>query len=284
MFISPMLLQPTNEPFDNEDWLSEIKFDGIRLIPSREERIRLFTRNNNEITERFPELNFELPKGTVLDGEMIQPDQEGKPDFEALLGRFSTQNTRKIKRLSQSAPVVFCAFDILRYKSESICHWPLLDRKQLLDELIPVESQSLVKVRYIQGRGKGLFRACCDQGLEGVVLKRANSTYQPGKRPKNVWYKIVNYNYSEVYISGFKKSSLGWMLVFPDGRPAGTMELGISSKRMKEFADIIKSLPQVDAGDYVLFKDKFPRCKVKYRNLTKSGLLRLPSCLGISQD
>ncbi|WP_434510100.1 ATP-dependent DNA ligase [Desulfitobacterium sp. AusDCA] len=279
MFISPMLLQPIETPFDNSEWLSELKLDGIRLIYSNSEERRLYTRHNNDVTIHFPELNFNLPKGLVLDGEMIKADGNGKPDFETLMSRFSVKNTAKSKHLAQREPVTYCAFDVLYYKGKSITHWPLLDRKKLLEELIPDENQSLVKVRYITGQGKALFDACCAQDLEGIVLKKADSTYKVGKRPEGVWYKVVNYKYTDVWIIGYRKSKFGWLLAFEDGRPAGIMELGVTPLMKKRFYIASKLLSKAENDDFVYFGGQGLKCRVKYRNLTKSGLLRLPSCV-----
>lgn len=277
MFISPMLLQPISEPFDDSKWLSELKLDGIRMIYSNMEERRLYTRHNNEITNRFPELNFNLPKGTILDGEMIQADLNGKPDFEELMSRFQVKNIEKSKRLAIQKPVTYCVFDVLYYQGKSICHWPLMDRKKLLEELIPEENQSLAKVRYIEGHGKVFFEACCAQELEGIVLKKADSTYKVGKRPEGVWYKVVNYNYANVWITGYRNSSFGWLLAFEDGRPAGIMELGASPEIRRKIYQASKGIPQKENGDLIYFSGQYLKCRVKYRNLTKGGLLRLPS-------
>lgn len=279
MFISPMLLQSIDEPFDNSEWLAELKLDGIRLLYSNNEQQRLYTRHNNDITERFPELNFVLPKGTILDGEMIKADPEGKPDFEALMSRFSMQNRDKIKRLAKSNPVTYCVFDVIYYKGENITHWPLLDRKALLEELISVESQTLAKVRYVRGHGKALFDACCAQELEGVALKKADSTYRIGQRPHGVWYKVINYSYTDAWITGYRKSKFGWLLAFDDGRPAGIMKLGVTPIIRKKFYNAIKTIPKKETDDFVYLQGEWLKCRVKYRNLSKSGLLRLPSCV-----
>jgi DNA ligase 1 len=96
VFISPMLLQKVDQPFDNDEYLTELKLDGIRLIFSKiNNRARLYTRHNNEVTSKFPELlNIVIPNGTVLDGEIIFTNPVGKPDFEAMMARFqSNRNT-----------------------------------------------------------------------------------------------------------------------------------------------------------------------------------------------
>jgi len=103
MFVSPMLLQRANEPFDDDSYITELKLDGIRLLLSKfDNKIKLYTRHNNEVTNKFPELiSLDIPDGTILDGEIIVTDQEGKPDFEAMLSRFQT-NELKIQLRSST--------------------------------------------------------------------------------------------------------------------------------------------------------------------------------------
>lgn len=104
MFISPMLLHRVEAPFDDDEWLSELKLDGIRFLYSTMNSINFYTRHENEVTERFPELiTNQIPKGTILDGEIILADEEGKPDFEALMGRFLVNNPRRIPIISKTS-------------------------------------------------------------------------------------------------------------------------------------------------------------------------------------
>ncbi len=125
MFVSPMLLQKTDEPFDSDDWLSELKLDGIRFIYSTMGGIRFYTRHNNEVTNRFPELITKaIPNGTILDGEIILPDQEGKPDFEGLMSRFHTNSDRRIKTLSANSPITYCVFDVLCHQGKMTTQLP----------------------------------------------------------------------------------------------------------------------------------------------------------------
>ncbi|GAB6989907.1 hypothetical protein JCM16418A_19570 [Paenibacillus pini] len=129
MFISPMLLQyaENNLPFDSESTRCELKFDGIRLLVSKMDRIRLYTRHNNEVTSLFPELlDIDLSAGTVLDGEVILTVDQGKPDFEEMMIRYKSKRD-KIK-------VTFVAFDIIKYKGIDVTGLPLHKRKDLLED------------------------------------------------------------------------------------------------------------------------------------------------------
>jgi DNA ligase 1 len=158
MFISPMLLHKTDEPFDHDDYVSELKMDGFRLIYSNIEGKRLYTRHNTDITTRFPELlNLDIPKGTVLDGEVVIKDSSGKPDSEAVMSRFSVFNSDKVRYLAIHEPVSFVVFDVLYQKGEKVTHLPLYNRKGILNEVIPDNTPILSKVMSIDSNGSTLF-------------------------------------------------------------------------------------------------------------------------------
>ncbi|WP_052315282.1 hypothetical protein [Desulfosporosinus youngiae] len=126
------------------------------------------------------------------------------------------------------------------------------------------------------GNGKALFDLVKQQQLEGIVLKKKDSKYELGKRSSN-WLKVVNYQYTTVEIAGFRKSEFGWVIQFPDGKPAGIMELVPANARKTVYG--VAKMVGKDAGDFVMFPQasRGLMCKVKYRSLTKAGYLRLPS-------
>ena len=278
MYISPMLLHKVDKPFDDDNWLSELKLDGIRFLYSTMSGFNFYTRHENEVTERFPELiTSQIPKGTILDGEIIISDKEGKPDFEELMSRFQASRARRIPILSKTKPVTFCAFDVVYYKGKRVSHLPLSERKEILNSLLPEDLPLITKVPSINGNGKALFDLVVQQNLEGIVMKRNDSKYEIGKRSRN-WLKVINYQYATVEIAGFRKSEFGWLLRFPDGEPAGVMEL-VPTEARKAVYQFGKMVRASEVNDYVLFSEANGRlkCKVKYRALLKSGLLRLPS-------
>lgn len=145
MFVSPMLLQRSEQPFDDESYITELKLHGIRLILSKtDNKVQLYTRHNNEVTAKFPELlTIDIPNGTVLDGEIIVTDQTGKPDFEAMMSRFMSK-----RNILEKGTLSYVVFDIIKYSGESVTRLPLTERKQLLDEVIPTDTGLLAKVRF----------------------------------------------------------------------------------------------------------------------------------------
>ncbi len=271
-----MLLQRMEEPFNHDDFISELKLDGIRLIYSHMDSVKLYTRHKNEVTKKFPELmDLGIPKGTVLDGELILTDQNGHPDFEAIMSRFQIASQDRIHRFSRSCPVHFCAFDILYHEGESVMNLPLLERKKLLDSVVS-ESECLTQIRWLNGKGIELFSLCQDNGLEGIVLKKASSKYQSDYRSP-AWIKVINYQYEDVFIMGHRRKEFGWILgkgIEVKMNMMGVTEFVPPMARMK-FNQMIDGLVANETEDVVYLKPTV-RCTVKYRNYTKAGLLRMP--------
>jgi DNA ligase 1 len=266
-----MLLQKVTEPFDDDSYITELKLDGIRLILSKfDNKVRLYTRHNNEVTAKFPELlTIDIPDGTVLDGEIILTGLDGKPDFEAMMARFQSKRNKL-----DNGTLSYVVFDVIQYKGKSVTRLPLIERKQLLNDIIPEDSSLVAKVKYLEGHGSAYFDLVQQQGLEGIVLKSRDSRYEVGKRSK-AWLKVINYQYANVLITGLRKGEFGVLLTFQDGRPAGIMEFMPPTERKKLYGKL----------EIISENDKFKmikpiQCRVKYRNLTKAGLLRLPSFVG----
>ncbi|MCM3273970.1 ATP-dependent DNA ligase [Paenibacillus elgii] len=182
--IKPMLLQhaKNNLPFDDPDCIAELKLDGIRLIVSNMESLRLYTKNS-DATEKYPELHdTPLQKGTVLDGELIVTDEQGRPDFEACNARF------KSKKLKHK--VTFCAFDVLMYRGIDVTGLPLIRRKELLEESF-TETPYYTRVRPVTGSATQYFDIVKQYGLEGIVIKKKSSKYEIGSWSWS-WVKVIN--------------------------------------------------------------------------------------------
>ena len=265
MFISPMLLHKVDQPFDDKDWISELKLDGFRTIWTKyDDKVKIYTRHNNEITANFPELHhLDVPDGTVLDGEIIVSDDNGKPDFEAVMERFRSKKSQH--------DISFSVFDVLHYNKKCITDLPLLNRKEILNDIIPEDTPLFNQVKWIQGAGVDYFKLTQLHELEGIVLKKANSRYQVDKRSHD-WLKVINYQYEDVYITGCRKGEFGLVLTFLDGRYAGIMEFVPPQERKT----LYKSMERISETDKYVYINPI-KCKVKYRNLTKKGLLRIPS-------
>jgi bifunctional non-homologous end joining protein LigD len=190
-FIQPMLATPA-APFDSDDHLFEIKWDGIRCLAFIEEgSLRLRNRRRTDQTDRYPEFAClkALPPGTVLDGEIIML-KDGKPSFPLLLSREQARTPLRIQGLSKAMPATFMVFDLLYLGYESWLNKPLRERRTRLTELIkPVCNSYLQLSEGITGKGRAYFAEAVRQDLEGVVAKRLDSRYQPGQR-HDAWLKI----------------------------------------------------------------------------------------------
>ncbi|MGG3561676.1 hypothetical protein ABES03_08730 [Neobacillus rhizosphaerae] len=268
MFVSPMLLHKSERPFDDNSYITELKLDGFRTVWTKfDDKVRIYTRHNNDITSKFPELlSLPIPNGTVLDGEIVVTDQQGKPDFEATMERFMSKRS--------GHEISFCVFDIIYFKGEKLTNRPLLERKEVLTKAIPEDSKRLNKVQWIKGNAEQYFELIKEHNLEGIVQKRADSLYQINKRSQD-WLKVINYQLEDVYVSGLRKDEFGLLLNFQNGKYAGLLEFMVPEERKafyKQYSDFI-----VEENDKFVFLDPKMKLKVKYRNLTKKGLLRIPS-------
>lgn len=192
--IRPMLATLALEPFSQEGWEFEIKWDGFRTLAYVEgNKVTLFSRRSHDVTGLYPELaslgtRCRPRKGLrVLDGEIVAVDPEGRPDFQLLQSRLGVGPLRA-RELAARNPVGYVAFDLLVVGSQSIMNRPLGQRRaQLLDAVLEGDGISLS--RDFGPDGKAIFAQARDRGLEGVVGKRLDSPYVPGTRTRN-WLKI----------------------------------------------------------------------------------------------
>ncbi|MFE6075634.1 hypothetical protein ACFVQB_14275 [Paenibacillus sp. NPDC057886] len=268
MFTSPMLLYkaPNNLPFDSDLHLTELKLDGIRIIVDYRDKVKIYTRHNNDVTAKFPELveNIPIQKGTTLDGELIVTDSDGKPNFEFVMERFMSRKSRH--------KVTFCAFDIINHNGESVTSKPLMERKEILSNAF-TDNDYYAKSIFIRGNGIEYFNLAKQQKLEGVVLKDIRSKYEIDKR-SDKWLKVIAYEIGEYYIAGYKKNEFGWLL--SDGkRIIGVMSLAVGAKERKAGYKVFQQLKKSETEDTV-YIDPVIKCVVKHRGYTKNKLLRLP--------
>ncbi|PAK36734.1 hypothetical protein [Peribacillus simplex] len=153
---------------------------------------------------------------------------------------------------------------------------PSLERKQLLDSFL-CETNHIAKVQWMHSNGEAYSDVIQQHGLEGIVLKRANSKYQINKRSQD-WLKVINYHYTDVFITGFRKDEFGLLLGIEEDnniKPAGVMEFMNTAER-KQFHNLNSHLI-IDENNKFVFIEPSIKCKVKFRNYTKAGFLRIPS-------
>lgn len=279
MFISPMLLEKIDSPFNSSTHIFEPKIDGHRLILSRQNgETRFWTRHKTECTRKYPEL-WEVPiqGDVILDGEVCCLDPEtGSIEFEAVMERFQIRKHDKIKAAVNHRPVHFVVFDILQYNDRDLRDLPLMKRKSILDAVL-VPNPYFSKITYVDERGEDLYKLICERKMEGIVAKKKDSTYV--SRRSHDWLKVVRYEEVEVFISGYRKDEFGWLAQVEENgrkRPAGIIELGVSPRHRKAFYEVAKKLKTGEDKNFV-YLEPLIKAKVKIRNWTRNGMLRTPA-------
>jgi ATP-dependent DNA ligase len=179
-FIQPMLAELVETLPTSGDWQYEIKLDGCRAIVVKQDgRADLFSRRENRMNEKYPSIAKaldRLPPGTVLDGEIVATDSEGRPDFNAL------QNWKA------SEALYYCAFDIMTYKGRDVRGHALSERRRVLEDALSGMADPVRLSPVFDFPVKDIIRAVQEQGLEGIVAKRRDSRYESGKR-SGAWLK-----------------------------------------------------------------------------------------------
>jgi bifunctional non-homologous end joining protein LigD len=223
--IHPMLAESIEKPFDDPDWLFEIKWDGYRAIAFIENgKVRLVSRNQNELTARYPELKdmpeFVKAKTAILDGEVVALDVDGRASFSLMQQRtgFRPGGQRAAERAD--VPVLYYAFDVLYLDGYDWRRVPLEERKKKLASILET-GDSLRYSDHYAAQGKALFEIARDKKLEGILAKKRNSYYE--ERRSREWLKIKIRHRMECVIGGFTE---------PEGTRAhfGSLVLGLYDK------------------------------------------------------
>jgi bifunctional non-homologous end joining protein LigD len=195
-FIEPMLLLRGETLPEGPQWLYEIKLDGYRILAVKSGgKARLLTRNNKDYTAHYPAIAAAmraLPDETVIDGEVVALDGEGRPSFN-LLQNYSSAKT----------PLVYYAFDVLVLAGRDVMGEPLTARRELLEtELLPQLDEPVRYSPELQASLRDLIASVKAQGFEGLVAKRRESKYEPGDR-SGAWRKMRVNRGQEFVIGGY---------------------------------------------------------------------------------
>ncbi len=203
--IHPMLATPTGKAFDDPDWLFEIKWDGYRAVAFiKDGRVRLVSRNQNDLTAQFPELGslpqFVKAQRAILDGEIVALDEEGRPSFSLMQQRTGFQPGKRRLPRREGVQVVYYAFDLLYLDGVDLRRVALEQRKRLLQDRIENSEVIHFSDHYAE-KGLDLFEAAKQRELEGIVAKKRNGSYEE-KRSRN-WLKIKITQRQECVIGGY---------------------------------------------------------------------------------
>jgi DNA ligase D-like protein (predicted ligase) len=198
-FIEPMLLLRKASLPEGPEWLIELKLDGYRALAIRTSgKVQLRSRNNNDFNSRFPGLVKALasmPDETVIDGEVVALDEEGRPSFNTL------QNYGAAR-----IPLHFFIFDLLMLRGRDVMAQPLVKRRELIEKhVLPKLADPIRYSPVLEASLADLVRSVKAQGLEGLVAKRRDSKYEPGLR-SGAWQKMRVNQSQEFVIVGYTPS------------------------------------------------------------------------------
>ena len=295
----PMFATLSERVPTGDGWLFEIKWDGYRALArlTGGEGATLRSRRGNELTERFQTIANALPRALrtpdcVLDGEVCALDERGRPSFSAM------------QQGKRDTPIVYYVFDLLELEGRSLVELPLRERRKLLEPLLDARIAA-VRLSETFEDGEALLAAANEQGLEGIVAKRADSRYQAGRRSRD-WLKIKTHGRQEFVIAGYTKgqgrrSSVFGSLVLGvyEGnglRYVGNGGTGFNDAEIDRLLDklrplerpdspfpVVPKMPRVRKGDVVWVEPKLV-CEVAFSEWTHDGHLRQPTYQGLRED
>jgi DNA ligase D-like protein (predicted ligase)/DNA ligase D-like protein (predicted 3'-phosphoesterase) len=288
----PMLAQAIRAPFNSEDWIFEIKWDGIRAISYVNDELSITSRNGTELKHNFPELQElkNLTRNVVLDGEIVVMKDQ-KADFQAVLERTRTTSSRDIEYLSHSSPATYVLFDILEKGGKTLIDLPLAERKRILKDSVR-EGEHVIVSMFEEEDGESYYTEAIKRGIEGVIAKRKDSRYEPGMRSSS-WLKVKKLTSCDCVIFGYtrgegnRKRTFGALILglYDAGNPTfvGKVGTGFSEEALELLTQAFSSLqakeptlPQVDVPEQVTWLDPILVCEIVYQSVTKDGRLRMP--------
>jgi bifunctional non-homologous end joining protein LigD len=290
---SVMLATLVEKPFDDPEWLFEIKWDGYRAVCTIDAKgkLTLKSRNDLDMLKRFPELeNLATAFASVpimVDGEIVSLDKAGRSEFQRL------QESQK-----KPAGLTYAAFDLIYADGKDLRSTPLEERKALLERLIADEALVLYS-KHVVGRGKALFETAKKRGLEGIMAKKRASTYQ--ERRSRDWLKIKAQHEQEFVVGGWtepkgSRTGFGALLLGVYDKKAlrfvGAVGTGFNAKKLRDIHADLRKLERrsspfvndVEANAPVHWASPQMVVEVRFAEWTRDGYLRQPAYLGPRPD
>jgi bifunctional non-homologous end joining protein LigD len=303
--VVPMAAKLAALPAREEEWATEVKWDGVRALAyCRPGRLELQTRNLNVVTSQYPEvqpLSDQLgDRDAVLDGELVAFDERGLPSFERLQQRIHQTDPDLVRRRMRTHPVTYVVFDLLYLDGRDLTGEPYTARRELLEGL-GLDGGSWQTPGYSVGHAGELLAAATEKGLEGIVLKRLDSRYAPGKR-NGAWLKVKAVGRQELVIGGWaagegrRRNRIGAILLGAyddEGRfhYAGKVGTGFSERDLDELLTRLRPLAR-DSNPFAgrrgprdaNFVEPELVAEVEFRELTAEGMVRHGSFKGLRED
>lgn len=308
--LAPMLAKLAELPRDDGRYGFEIKWDGVRAIMYVEHaRARIESRAGIDVTRQYPELqrlaeSLGLHRA-VLDGEIVALDDAGRPSFSRLQARMHVADDAVVRRRMKQAPVTYMLFDLPYFDGESLLSLPYAERRSRL-EALHLDGLHWQTPRYHVGDGEAMLAASRAHDLEGVVAKRLDSPYEPGKRT-GAWIKVKNQRRQEMVIGGYARGErhpigallLGYYDLAPQaaaGRAprliyAGAVGTGFTESTLDELLALLTPLVQ-NTNPFasrppktgITFVEPRIVCEVAFSDWTPDGALRHPVYKGLRAD
>jgi bifunctional non-homologous end joining protein LigD len=306
--VKPMLAEAGSLPTSDEGWAYEFKWDGVRaVVYVSGGRVRALTRNQKDLVSTFPELRdvglFLGSRSAILDGEIVALDGQGRPDFGALSHRLHLTSKSAVTKMAASTPASFLAFDVVFLDDHSLVARTYDERRERLESLKLQGDTFATPPSITNAKGSDILAIAKERGLEGVVLKKRDSPYAPGKR-NGQWVKVKNFRTQEVVIGGWtdgkgdREGSLGALLLGVPGEGGliyvGKVGTGFSGVDRDEMLTTLKPL----ASKKSPFNKKLSPVEtslahfvkptlvgeVQFAEWTKDGHLRQPAWRGFRPD
>ena len=295
--LDPMLIKDEVEPFDDIDYIYELKLDGTRCLAYLDEHeTDLRNKRYVYLTPIFPELkeiHKQVKNRCILDGELIVQGKDGKPIFSEMQRRCLMSNPIKVSIASKKLPATFVAYDIIYRDNELLTDLPLTERKKILEDTI-IENDRISVSRFIEEQGISMFELTTKQNLEGIVAKKKDSKYYFGKRTKD-WVKIKNMCDDDFIIVGYmlKKDYHRTLVLAQLNDNKEFIYKGHVSGISKEVFERVSSTDKGrnpflyeihDSNKDVTWIKPELVGKVEYMHKTERGFLRQPVFRGLRDD
>jgi bifunctional non-homologous end joining protein LigD len=317
--LDPMLAKPGQVPqSDSDEWAYEIKWDGVRVLGYADGgKWCMLSRRLEDVSRRYPELEAIADAlgdhSAILDGEVVALDEQGRPRFQLIQSRMGLTSPAAVKAKMKQQPVDYVIFDLLHLDGRCVRELPYLQRRELLEGL-GLDGPRWRTPGYRLDGGPDLLEAARRQGLEGIVSKRSDSPYRPGKRTGE-WIKTRVWRRQEFVIGGYipgegrrakrvgsllvgyydrRESELGkgqaQQLHFAGGVGSGlkeddldylTKELG---KRERSESPFEVGRPSGPKARFAVWCDPELVCEVSWTEWTNEGTLRQPAFKGMRDD
>ncbi len=303
--IRPMLAK-TRDAFDSEDYLFEVKWDGLRAILFKDRnKLELQNRNLRDVTSSYPEIQDTRPQiksqKAIIDGEVVILSPKGIPDFGRLQTRFGVNDPKRVDVVRGINPATYVAFDLLHLDGKDLLTTAVEDRKRRLRSIVR-EGPHLLYSEHVDKTGVKYYKEALKLGFEGIIAKERNSQYLPGAR-SSLWIKIKGTKTLDCIVVGYtageeaRRSSFGSLILAAYDKNGKLVHVGNvgggfnssaleSIKRRLEV--LVRKIPilegPVEAPSPITWVKPNLVCELRYANITSDKKLRFPRFLRLRTD